>query len=186
MLDGPSLPSSETLAKINCFVIGANLSFVRIQPDVYVLVDSDLIVKMGRNLRNLVPRAKLRLTSYPCDAAVTPKSTTWSVSKASQWYFSTDIARDGWVLCCVMPCCVQVAAYLGFKEIIFCGLDLKIRDTKHFYPGGRTSNTFLKIQSEWLRLAMPTIDALGIRLINTNRNAAEDVSEKIEFSKVFR
>ena len=185
LMDGPSLPSVEQLARIRCPVICGNKSFERRAPDIYVMVDPQLSLKIGNNVSMLVPSAKLIMTCYALPNTIAPLTNYWMHTKDANFHFAEDIAYQGWVLCCVMPCAVQVAVYLGFREIVFCGLDLHFLDGKHFYPGGKSTTRYMNVQVEWLAKAKPTLDRLGVKLISTTMKSAERVSEKIPFDKMF-
>lgn len=185
--DGPSCPKRERLEGVRCKVIGTNRSYRRTKKiDVYVMVDPMLTREIGQELPTHVPGTELRMTSYPCAGSVTPITTLWTDALLEKKYLETDLAHKGWVMCCVVPAAVQVAYYLGFREMVFAGLDLHFNDGLHWYPGGKSRQTYMNHQINWLRLAGPVLKGLGVRLINTSLNSAEKTCEKLPFREVFQ
>lgn len=185
--DGPSCPRRERLEQVRCKVIGTNRAYKRTRKlDIYVMVDPTLTKEIGKDLPKHVPGTELRMTSYPCKGSVTPITTLWTDAMPEGHYMETDLARRGWVMCCVVPAAIQVAYYLGFREIVFCGLDLHFSDGLHWYEGGKSRQVYMNHQINWLRLAGPVLKELGVRLINTSMHSAEKTCEKIPFREVFR
>ncbi len=186
LMDGPSLPDAEALKRIDCTVIGTNRSYKRCSPDIYVIVDPRLTREIGSVLPELTPNAVLRMSAYGASGVIVPKTVRWmGKARENGYHFSTDIANDGWVLCCVMPCAVQLATYLGFKEIVFCGLDLHFKDGMHFYPGGTSHISYMEAQYQWLYLVRETLDEMGVRCINTSMNSAVRCFKLVRFNEVF-
>jgi hypothetical protein len=184
--DGPSCPSREKLEQVRCKVIGTNRAYKRTSRiDMYVMVDPKLTREIGEDLPTHVPGTELRMTAYSCKGSVTPITTLWDDGLAQGRYFEPDLARRGWVMCCVVPAAIQVAYYLGFREMVFAGLDLHFNDGLHWYPGGKSRQVYMNHQINWLRLAGPVLKELGVRLINTSMHSAEETCEKMPFGEVF-
>lgn len=184
--DGPSCPSAKVLARARCKIIGTNRAYLRTKKlDIYVMVDPYLTKEIGKTLDEHVQGTELRMTAYPCRGSVTPITTIWTDAYAQHRYFEPDLAHRGWVMCCVVPAAIQVAYYLGFREMVFCGLDLHFNDGLHWYEGGKSRIAYMNHQINWLRLAGPTLKALGVRLINTSMHSAENTCQKMPFKEVF-
>lgn len=184
--DGPSCPPRKVLERARCKVIGTNRAYKRTQKiDIYVMVDPYLTREIGKTLDQEVPGTELTMTAYPCRGSITPITTIWTDAMPTGRYFEPDLAHRGWVMCCVVPAAVQVAWYLGFREIVFAGLDLHFNDGLHWYEGGKSRIVYMNHQINWLRLAGPKLRARGVRLINTSMNSAEKTCEKMPFEEVF-
>ncbi|MCP4201800.1 MAG: hypothetical protein GY769_07700 [bacterium] len=185
--DGPSCPPEEVLLRADCAIIGTNRTYRRITSaplDFYVMVDPGLTREIGPRLDEVVS-AGLMLTAFPCKGAMTPTTHIWKRVRAEGYHFEPDLARKGWVLCCVVACAIQAAHYLGFRELVFAGFDLRLDRGLHWYEGGKTSQPYMDWQQRWLREAWPTMEKLGLRLINTNPETGDPVSRKTTFDEVF-
>ncbi len=181
LANGPSLPSAEALARIDCTVIGTNRSYERRASDIHVIVDKKLTAKLRRTLKRDTPRAVLRLSNHPCPGCLSPERIFWEYGRGTT--YSLDLT-EGWVICCVAPAALQAATYLGFEEIIFCGLDLQ--GEKRFYKGGLSFKIPYRVQIGFFVINKPILDKLGVRVINTTVDSAERVFEKVPFDEVFR
>jgi len=191
LANGPSLPSATDLARIDCPVVGVNRSFLRRTSDVHVVVDKLHVGSYGHLLRDLMPDA-LRFTRYAARDCWTPMRLHYGVMKGLGRALLPDIADEGWITVGAGMAALQIAAWLGFKEIIFCGLDLR-HDGQHFYdePPWMVDHlaehhlAVLERQREYLQLVRSELDQQGIKVINTVMDAGEYVLTKIRFDALW-
>lgn len=187
LCNGPSLPRASDLARIDCPIIGVNRSFLRQQSDIHVVVDKMHVGSYGHLLRDRMPGA-LCFTRYAARGCWTPMRLHYNIIKSLGRPLLPDIVNDGWIIVGAGMAALQIAAWLGFTEIIFCGLDLR-HDGQHFYDEPlwmidhlhEHHSTVLEVQREYLRLVRPELDEREIRVINTVMDAGEDVLTKIGF-----
>ena len=192
LANGPSLPSAEELGRIDCPVVGVNRSFLRRASDFHVVVDKMHVGAYGHLLHKVTPHAVLRLTRYAARGCVTPMRLAYHRVKAAGRPMLPDLADDGWVTIGAGMAALQVAVWVGFDEIIFCGLDLR-RAREHFYPEPEWMRSHLECchasvleaQVEYLRLVRPELDELGVRVISTTMNAGEHTLTKIRFDAIW-
>lgn len=188
--NGPSLPHWRRLAKVDCFKIGLERAFwATDELDCLVVVDPQTMSEHRADFVHLTPHTVLRMSKQMHPDFITPKWRYWNQHglRRSGQHFNTDIAKHGWVHCCGLAPAIQLAFYLGFREIVLLGVDLRHVDgEKHFYGVDRNCHLdYMQAQVEWLQEARPVMDELGIRLISCTLDSAERTSEKIPFDEVF-
>jgi len=189
LANGPSLPSTYDLARIDCPVIGINRSYQRHQSDIHIVVDKLHVRNYGDQLRDLLPNV-LILTRYNAPGCLTPHRLNYDEWEGS---LLPDIADEGWIALGSGMVALQVAAWLGFKEIIFAGLDLR-HPMEHFYNEPQWMLDHMKTygaeslerQREYLSDVQPELDERGIIVINTVMDAGEDILRKVEFDDIWR
>ena len=191
LANGPSLPSAHDLARIDCSVIGINRSFLRRSSDIHIVVDKMHVGSYGHLLRDLMPNT-LVFTRYAARGCLTPLRLHYQLMKNLDRPLLPDIVTDGWIIVGAGMAALQIAVWLGFKEIIFCGLDLR-RDGEHFYdePPWMVSHlsefhaTVLEVQRDYLQLVRPELDRRNIKVISTTMDAGEHVLTKVRFDALW-
>jgi FkbM family methyltransferase len=125
--------------------------------------------------------------------------------------FSTDAEKVTYTGCTVTNTCLQLASYLGFKEIYLIGvdasyaipsdadqggkygvgiLDMKSDDPNHFHPdyfgkGFRWHDPQVDKMLEAYQEARKVTDTLGQRIINATIGGKLEVFERRKFSDIF-
>jgi hypothetical protein len=197
LANGPSLPDTGMLQTIptDTVIIGVNRSFLRVPSEIHIVVDKVHTLWYGDLLEELTPLAELRMTMYPCKGAYTPKRRTLPATARGNDKKSLlpDLYDYGWIIRGASVGALQVAWWLGFETIVFCGLDLK-KAGKHFCEEPEwlrkwlhtTHKEVLEAQVEYFEAVAPLVKAGGRRVINTCLDSGENVFEKVGFEDAIR
>ena len=192
--NGPSLPEISVLQTIQTGVvqIGVNRSFLRAPSHIHVMVDKVHTLWYGDLLAKLTPLAVLRMTMYPCPGCYSPRRRTINAVESDGQNLLPDLYDYGWIIRGASVGAFQVAWWLGFETIVFCGLDLKHHAT-HFCEEPKwladwlrtTHKEVLEAQVDYFHKIAPVVKESGRRVINTCLDSGEKVFEKVGFDEVF-
>lgn len=205
--NGPSLNKMDLrfLRKHTC--IGLNKIFLGFKkfgfyPKYYVAVN-DLVIEQSAaeiNALNCVKFISQRNAHWVPESALTHHINTQNPPQR----FCTDISQgvhEGWT---VTYAALQIAYYLGFKQVVIVGMDhrytyqgqpnethvLQGDDPNHFnsgyFSGQRWDNPDLSRSEESYQLARQTFEADGRRIIDATLNGACQVFEKRPYTQVFQ
>lgn len=205
--NGPSLNQMDLrfLRRNTC--IGMNKIYLGLKkfgfyPKYYVAVNDLVIEQSAEEIKrlNCVKFISQRNASVVPESALTYHINTTKPPKR----FCTDIAQgvsEGWT---VTHAALQVAYYLGFKEVVIVGMDhrytyhgqpnethlLQGDDPNHFAPnyfgGQRWDNPDLAHSEESYTVARQAYEADGRRIIDATLNGACTVFEKQYYLDVFK
>lgn len=205
--NGPSLNKMDLGFLKNEIVIGLNKIFLGFKkfnfyPRYYVAVNQKVIEQSAEQIKamNCVKFIGMRGAEYVPVNALTHHIETRNIPTR----FSHDITRglhEGWT---VTYAALQVAYYLGFKEVIIIGMDHRYEytgapnepkrldgpDPNHFSPdyfgGGQTwDNPDLNQSEESYRIARAEFEKAGRRIIDATLNGACTVFEKADYRQLF-
>lgn len=206
--NGPSLNNMPLGYLRNETVIGLNKIYLGIKkfgfyPRYYVAVNDKVITQSAQqiNALNCVKFISQRNAHYIPENALTYHINT----NICPTGFSNDIAlgvHEGWT---VTHVALQIAYFLGFKEVIIIGLDHRFQytgqpneasvlegpDTNHFSPeyfgGGQTwDNPDLANSEKSYRIAKAAFEKAGRRIIDATVNGACTIFEKADYRHIFR
>jgi len=109
--------------------------------------------------------------------------------------FSEDFSRkayEGWTVTYV---CLQLAVYMGFKEIYLIGVDFNysanlLDERNHFSPdyikpGGTVGNIFVEEVRNAYTSAKKYADSHGLKIYNATRGGKLEVFERVDFDDLF-
>lgn len=105
--------------------------------------------------------------------------------------FSEDFSRKSYMGCTVIYSCMQLAAYMGFKEIILLGVDFSYADEqnavyKHFYSEEKLiAIGYTKEVTNAFISAKKYADEKGIKILNATRGGKLELFERVVFDKLF-
>lgn len=192
LANGPSLPHTADLARIDCPIIGINRSYRRHASDIHVVTDKLHVLNYGDQLQYLVPDA-LRLTRYNAPGCLTPRKLNHGRRRDLGKTLLPNIGVEGWIKIGAGMAALQVAVWLGVTEIIFCGLDLR-HPMEHFYyePQWMLDHMrsfgaeSLEHQREYLSDVRLELDRRGVVVISTTMDAGEDILMKEKFDDIWR
>jgi hypothetical protein len=190
------------LAKINVPTIGINWSYLAIQSEVHVFTNQTLIKKYKTRIAEITPKSLDRFSNLPVADAFTPKTMLKLVTSTDRPDIEIpgipddyDIYKHGWVFAGGAPCALQVAVSLGYKTIVFVGLDLWTGKNMHFYEpdtllkisefSGYSRNSLdaaWAVQAKYLNHIKPDLKKRGISVMNTGLS---DIFEPIEFDAIW-
>lgn len=204
---GPSLrvEDLETLRKnqIVCFsmnFIGKVFSETNWRPRYYVAEDAYFLSNEDAQIDNMEAEYLFIADS---DRSFWEKKHT---SKILQWHldisscaclnmtkFSQDCARVIYCGRTVTYSCIQLAAYMGFKEIYLLGVDCTLVNKRHFYPVDEYDARSLpadydKMVALWLdayKKAREYADQNDIKIYNATRGGELEVFERVDFDSLF-
>ena len=192
---GPSLKREDLdkLKEMQEFTISMNRIY-NMKPlwysDIYVICDSVLMKEDAEIIRNY--KAPLKFYSdandFPGDDGIVIHTVATSFNKYPR--FSEDVAQKVYGGGTVTYACIQIAVYLGFKEIYLLGVDCK-------YEYRSTGNHFYKVSSEdklehntdgmikAFESAKKYADENGIKIYNATRGGALEVFDRVDFDALF-
>lgn len=197
---GPSLRPEDLqiLNRNNDFCISMNKIYMHKSawtPDAYVCVDSFLISESKDEIDNYVSRFKFIGDSNQEFWEKEHKDTYKIHTITQDSYnvipkFSEDICQKVYGGSTVTYACIQIAVYLGFKEIYLLGVDcnyLKNSQNNHFYDSEVLDNKNHHEDRMVLafQAAKKYADEHGIKIYNATRGGALEVFERVDFDSLF-
>lgn len=108
--------------------------------------------------------------------------------------FSDDFSRKSYIGATVTYTCMQLAVYMGFKEIYLLGVDFSYggekKNTKYSYfhkpeKTERTVKGFVKHVTLAYQSARRYTDTHGIKIFNATRGGKLEVFERVDFDSLF-
>lgn len=197
---GPSL-REEDLQILNYnheFCISMNRIYMHRRtwrPDVYVCTDSFLIKESEYEIDKYESRIKLIGDSFQ-DFWEREHSSTYKIHTLAQDSynvlpkFSEDISQKVYGGATVTYPCIQIAIYLGFKEIYLLGVDcnyIKNSTNNYFFASDSVDKKCHHEDRMVLsyRAAKKYADEHGINIYNATRGGALEVFERVDFDSLF-
>ncbi len=197
---GPSL-RDEDLQSLNRneeFCISMNKIYIykgEWRPDVYVCVDSFLISESEVNIKEYT--SKIKFIGDSCQQFWDKEhENTYKIHCITQDSynvvprFSEDICQKVYTGSTVAYACIQIAVFLGFKEIYLLGVDcnyVKNSSNNYFFESDVADNKnhhedrmILSYMS-----AKKYADEHGIKIYNATRGGALEVFERVDFDSLF-
>lgn len=208
MANGPSLNGMDLSFLRHECVIGLNKIFLgfrrfRFYPQYYVAINRKVLEQSVDSIKalNCNKFISMRGSDLLLEDALTYHLETQNPSAR----FSRDIARgihEGWT---VTYAALQIAYYLGFREVVIIGMDHRYQysgqpnesrrldgaDLNHFCPeyfggGQHWDNPDLERSEESYRIARVEFEKEGRRILDATVGGACDVFEKIDYRQYFR
>lgn len=106
--------------------------------------------------------------------------------------FSDDYSRNSYLSSTVTSSCIQLAVYMGIKEIYLLGVDFsysgsgsKIEKYGHFYSEDKTSTLYVRSVYMGYLGAKNYADEHGIKIYNATRGGKLEVFERVDFDSLF-
>ena len=184
---GPSAGRVD-LSRVDCAIIGVNRSFELFPgPYVgYVCVDWNGMEEWDGPLRRLWDNGTAVFLRHDYRDGRTPDyGIPLSAGYQGAGEFETDIERAIWIAEAA-PTALQVAGYLGFREILFIGLDLqKVAGRRYFDNHRRDSLADYSNQRAVLQQMAPGLASAGYRIVNLSDTTAEGFFEQGRFRDFF-
>ncbi|WP_317705123.1 6-hydroxymethylpterin diphosphokinase MptE-like protein [Methylomarinovum caldicuralii] len=204
--NGPSLNRMDLGFLRNEIVIGLNKIFLGFEefdfyPNYYVAVNRKVIEQSVSQIKSM---DCVKFISYSSSDLIPSDDLTYYVQTERPIdRFSRDISQgvhEGWTVTYVA---LQIAYYLGFKEIIIIGMDHRYEytgapnesrkmsgpDYNHFSPdyfrGQTWDNPDLFHSEESYRIARAEFEKDGRRIIDATLDGACTVFEKADYREVF-
>ena len=205
---GPSL-RTEDLDKLKLHgekSIGVNkiyLAFERTdwKPDYYIVSDHYCIEESGDEIKKIQVENKFVSDLYPefWQEAVPDNiykyHCHWSYTENCLAAFSDDIEYGVYASGTITYEALQLAVYLGFKEIYLLGVDFNFsedyKDTSNHFvsnyysPNSKTSYFLRKESLSGYRAAKQYADKHGIKIYNATRGGKLEVFERVDFDSLF-
>lgn len=197
---GPSLRTEDLriLDQNNEFCIGMNKIYMykgAWSPDAYVCIDSFLISESEEEIDNYASQIKFIGDSWQ-EFWEKEHKNTYKIHIIMQAFynvmprFSEDICQKVYNGNTVTYTCIQIAVYLGFKEIYLLGVDcnyIKNSSDNHFYDSNEVDNKNHHEDRMILayQAAKKYADEHGIKIYNATRGGALEVFERVDFDSLF-
>ena len=191
---GPSLDRNDlaVLTKNKEFSISMNRIY-NIEPiwypDIYVVTDSVLMVEDAHKIRGYDAPIKIYSdANLPPDDGMVVHCVSSSPEKKPK--FSEDVAQKVYGGGTVTYSCIQLAVYLGFREIYLLGVDCnyeKKSKMNHFYNADVNDNHEHYVDGMVLayEAAREYADSHGIKIFNATRGGKLEVFERVDFDALF-
>ena len=196
---GPSLKEKylDVLNRNDEFTMSVNRIYeanMDWKPIFYVCTDSFLI-----------SRSKDKIIDYPADFKFIGDSYVnfWD-NEQSNFYklhvvnndkfetdtlFSEDVAQCAFGGFTVVYTCIQIAVYMGFKEIFLLGVDCDYKGKLHFYNSDKLEKKMSNHNEDGMikcyRSAKKYADEHGIKIFNATRGGALEVFPRVDFDSLF-
>lgn len=205
---GPSLRMEdlETLKRNNEKAIGMNrlyLAFKRSgwRPNYYVVEDGVCLAESGDIIKNLPVNHIFLSDNCPemwekhIPVNVYKYHSVQVIEENGRIPFSDDISKRIYAYATVTYSCIQLAIYMGFKEIVLLGVDFSFsgnyKDKKnHFDPNYYEEKSGASVfwEKESLaayQTAREYADSHGIKIFNATRGGKLEVFERVDFDSLF-
>ncbi len=181
LASGPSLGTHDLTCLQRRLVMGLNRSFL-IYPSTYYHCCMD------QRLFDLYP-TEMKMTRY----LFTIEDRPWGIpmKMLGAEGFSEDLSVGVYSGYTISYVALQVAMYLGFKEIVYVGLDLCHQgNNTHFFghdfhSRNHPTSEFPKMK-RMFEYAAPFISKAGMRIYNTSPVSELSCFEKIEFERAVK
>lgn len=196
---GPSLTISDldTLLEKQVFCFSVN-SICKIEtrwkPDVYVVTDGKFFLENQEEIKN-----------FPCPMKILPDDNRdfWETKREGEYKihrdsidaygvmeFSEDITQIVNTRGTVVVGCIQIAVYMGFKEIYLLGTDCNytIGSTNNHFGGDDKPDMIDHSIPAMLRgyqMCRDYADTHGIKIFNATRGGMLEVFERVNFDSLF-
>ena len=171
---------------------------VKWRPDYYVAEDFRVYSEYGDVLDD-IEVGHLFLADVDQDYWAVPHSENklkyhivYEFSEEKLPKFSEDFAQKSYAGATVTFSCIQLAAYMGFKEIYLVGVDFTngkdsvYEKYGHFYPEKKLKSVgYNKMVYLAYMSAKRYADNHGIKIYNATRGGKLDVFDRVEFDKLF-
>lgn len=172
------------------------------RPDYYMIEDALMIEDLGREIADLDVPVKF-VSSIPSsyweqDGLQTSlKYQLFNLDHQGSDlpYFSSNVERCIYEGSTVTYACMQLAAYMGFKEIYLLGVDFNysddLYDEKNHFAGYQSDGKVRlnAVYPERMKAAYESAERYanehGIRIYNATRGGKLEVFERVEFDKLF-
>lgn len=196
---GPSLKEEylDTLNRNDEFTMSVNRIYeanMDWKPTFYVCMDSFLI-----------SRSKDKIIDYPADFKFIGDSDVnfWDNEQSNLYklhvvcndkfetdtLFSEDVAQCAFGGLTVVYTCIQIAVYMGFKEIFLLGVDCDYKGKLHFYNSDKLEKKMINHNEDGMikcyRSAKKYADEHGIKIFNATRGGALEVFPRVDFDSLF-
>lgn len=105
--------------------------------------------------------------------------------------FSEDFSRKSYMGCSVIYSCIQLAAYMGYEEIILLGVDFSYADNqdsiyRHFYKEKNLNSIgYTKEVTNAFISAKKYADKKGIKILNATRGGKLEIFKRVDFNSLF-
>lgn len=202
--NGPSLSFQDlnTLKENHEVTFGVNriyLSFDKTdwRPDYYVLVDSIVLQQDFETVQKLDLPVLFISDNYTEETIKSDKNIFY-FSKRENSYdsesFSPDFSQYVYGGNTVIYDAMQIAAYMGFEEIILLGVDMtRVKPGEripHFYDGNLKGDEKLvkgdvDVVLKVFEIAQEVTKQMGIRILNATRGGNVEVFERVDFDSLF-
>lgn len=158
-------------------------------PDIYVVTDSVLMLEDAEKIKEYGANIKFYSDANKApDDGIVIHCVQTNLEKNPR--FSEDLAQKVYGGGTVTYTCIQLAVYLGFKEIYLLGVDCKYEyksNENHFYKVASEDkfehNTDGMIKA--FESAKKYADAHGIKIYNATRGGALEVFDRVDFDALF-
>ncbi|MCP4201798.1 MAG: hypothetical protein GY769_07690 [bacterium] len=202
---GPSVGDHD-LTRIDCDVIGTNLSYLALVGRFHVFTYGKLMKLRGREIVEKTALSETRFSAVRLEGCFRPAMlakycrTEWRrEERLPRLPDDYDVFRDGWIIAGGGPCALQVAVSCGYEEVVFVGLDLNVRGGFHFYPeeemgAARSGQHYVekkpkkqafRVQEDFFAQFLPELERRGIKAWNTSLRSSEQTFEKREFDSLW-
>lgn len=157
-------------------------------PDIYVVTDSVLMEEDASKIRGYdAPQKIYSDANLPPDDGMVIHCVLSSPEKKPK--FSEDVAQKVYGGVTVTYSCIQLAVYLGFKEIYLLGVDCNYgkNQKNHFYNVDINDSHAHYVDGMILayEAAKEYADAHGIKIFNATRGGKLEVFERVDFDSLF-
>ncbi len=204
--NGPSLNKMDLSFLKDEYVIGLNKIYLgfkkfKFHPKYYVAVNEKVLRQSHKEINNLTC---VKFLSNRANDLFTENSLTHIINTSNpSARFSKDISNgleEGWT---VTYAALQVAYYLGFKQVIIIGMDhrfsfqgkpneakfLKGKDNNHFcssyFSNKEWDNPDLANSEKSYQIANNVFESEGRQILDATLDGACNVFEKVDYKKVF-
>lgn len=205
--NGPSLNKMDLSFLRNEITIGLNKIFLGTRrfgfyPRYYVAVNKKVLEQSESEIKSMT---SIKFLSNRCSDIFEKNATTYILDSSSpQERFCKNIEKgieEGWT---VTYAALQVAYYLGFKEVVIIGMDHRYvyegepneerlligEDTNHFAPsyfsGVKWDNPDLAMSEESYSVARHVFEESDRRIIDATVDGACTIFEKRDYRDIFQ
>lgn len=188
MANGPSLSREQCLllkqAKPIVTTFGVNRSYEWLWPTYHVVQDNDWFAPPWLHVLETLDReSRLFVTSRNRPVGIGIHARQWDSISNGKKGFSLDLS-EGVYVGATPYIALQLAAYMGFTDVAFVGLDMRTEraDKTHFFGAALRAPSKEKFskQSHEMAFADIVLTRMGIRVVNCSPDTALECFPYIE------
>ena len=211
--NGPSLKADDLDCLKNEYTFAANRIYEILdktdwRPWAYVVVDKNFMYEQYQNLLKTPCKYMfLRYGAVPYGSKPKAfqlyserKKFTIVKSDTEQIYFAEDISKGVSDGATVTFASIQLAVYMGFKEIYLLGVDFsyknvikegklqKVKNVQTYFNGKEYANSFqdFDVMLSAYKKSKEYADTHGVKIYNATRGGKLEVFERVDFDKLMR
>ena len=193
---GPSLQKAdlEKLAYMHEFCFGMNRIYQMeecpVTFDAYVVTDNSLLEEDSKAISDFYAKYKFLGNTNSKSENVYQINVVANDAAGEKPRFSDNAPQKVYAGGTVTYACIQIAVWLGFREIVLLGVDCNynLPSGTHFYDNSQDDKKYRDVTDMFdaFESAKKYADSHGIKIYNATRGGMLEVFERVDFDSLFK